>query len=306
MIAVTVQIANFAGPFAGLNAPPANYPVLIPELVMRAITVGGRVDGTRVERTLRRASIGALVRSAVREGDATIPAPALVATRLYTNIEPSEKGAITFRLGMGFAAILASRVLSVNKTLHLPGVGRRGDLYGRDTLGGWHVIEAKARTAPVPATVQAQAKAQAAALVPTVGGVPLLVRTDSASLADLSPQQQFTLLLDDPPPSDPGASRPVSVDEERFVPEYYSPVPDLVEITGPEPSGDTDIDEYAEGAWMPGGGIWLGLARGIPRRATRWQDVPDTRDSFASERDPSLVHIGDDGHVIVLDPRFEQ
>jgi hypothetical protein len=101
---------------------------------MRAITVGGWVDGTLKERTLRRAGMGALVRSAVRVGDPNVSAPSLVATRLYTNIEPSEKGAITFRLGMAFAATLASRVLGVNKTLHLPGMGSRGDLYGRDNL----------------------------------------------------------------------------------------------------------------------------------------------------------------------------
>jgi hypothetical protein len=273
---------------------------------MRAITVGGWVDGTLTERTLRRASIGALVRSAVREGDPNIPAPALVATHLYTNIEPSEKGAITFRLGMAFAAVLASRVLGVNKTLHLPGNRRRGDLYGRDNLGGWHVIEAKARTAGVPAAVQAKAKLQAAALVPTVNGVPVQVQTDSASLADLSPGQQFTLVLDDPPHSDPDDDRHMPVDEERFVPEYYSPVPDLVEITGPEPSGNDEIDQFAEGAWMPGGGIWMGLARDMPRRAARWQDLPEERGAAAPQHDPSLVHIGDDGHVVVLDPRFEQ
>jgi hypothetical protein len=273
---------------------------------MRAITVGGRVDGTLADRTLRRAGIGALVRSAVREGDPTVPAPALVATRLYTNIEPSEKGAITFRLGMAFAATLASRVLGVNKTLHLPGMGSRGDLYGRDNLGGWHVIEAKARTAPVPAAVRQQAKLQAAALAPTVNGVPVPVQTASASLARLSPQQQFTLLLYDPPRSEPEDDRHMPVDEERFVPEYYSPVPDLVEITGPEPSGNDEIDEFAEGAWMPGGGIWMGLSRDIPRRGARWQDLPEERVAAAPQHDPSLAHIGDDGHVIVLDPRFEQ
>lgn len=280
--------------------------MLIPELVMRAITVGGRVDGTRVERTLRRASVGALVRSAVREGDAAVPAPALVATRLYTNIEPSEKAAITFRLGMAFAAVLASRILGVNKTLHLPGTGRRGDLYGRDNVGGWHVIEAKARTGPVSAAVHAHAKAQAMALVPTVHGVPVQVQTVSASLADLSPQQQFALELNDPPPSDSRDGRQTPVDEERFVPEYYSPMPDLVEITGPEPSGNDEVDTFARGAWMPGGGIWVGLARDIPPRVARWQDVPEGRDAPAPQHDPSLVHIGDDGHVVVLDSRFRQ
>lgn len=230
--------------------------------------MGGRVDGTRAERTLRRASIGALVRSAVREGGANIPAPALVASRLYTNIEPSEKAAITFRLGMAFAAVLASRILGVNKTLHLPGAGRRGDLYGRDNLGGWHVIEAKARTAPVPAAVEAQAKAQAAALVPTVNGIPVQVQTYSASLADLSPQQQFALLLNDPPRSDPGDGRQMPVDEERFVLEYYSPMPDLVEITGPEPSGNDEVDKFAVGAWRPAAASGWG-SRGTSRREPR-------------------------------------
>jgi hypothetical protein len=55
-MAVRIEVRNFSGSYAPVNAPPADYPVGMAELVNKAITVGGlprnstAYTGTRARR----------------------------------------------------------------------------------------------------------------------------------------------------------------------------------------------------------------------------------------------------------------
>ncbi len=102
----------------------------------------------------------------------------------YEGLDPSEKGAISYFLGLAIAKAFAERILEVPWLMHLdvywqelqPNiVGRtRPDLVGQTTTGGWVVIEAKGRTkAFAPAALQ-KAKQQAQRLATVSGQDPVL------------------------------------------------------------------------------------------------------------------------------------
>jgi len=109
------------------------------------------------------------------------------ATRLrrtsgYKRLDPTEKGAISYFLGMTFCKVFASRLLSTPWLLHLdvfrttiPAsvLGRsRPDLFGQQTgTGDWLAFETKGRASKPSAADRAKAKTQATRLV-AVNGSP--------------------------------------------------------------------------------------------------------------------------------------
>jgi hypothetical protein len=97
-------------------------------------------------------------------------------------LDPTEKGAVNYFLGMAFCKLFAEKILGTPWLLHLDIwrakldavlKGRsRPDLIGLDaTTGRWHAFECKGRISPPGATVKQLAKGQAARVV-SVGGVP--------------------------------------------------------------------------------------------------------------------------------------
>lgn len=97
----------------------------------------------------------------------------------YDGLDPSEKGAISYFLGLTVAKAFAARILGVPWLLHLDVyrqelqaniLGRtRPDLVGQTTAGEWVVIEAKGRTKAFAPQSLERAKQQAQMLA-TVGG----------------------------------------------------------------------------------------------------------------------------------------
>lgn len=76
-------------------------------------------------------------------------------TATYESLDPSERGIVSYYLGMAAAKIFASRCLGVPWLMHLSRYGAawsvtyttdsRPDLFGFDTAGRWTVAEAKGR-----------------------------------------------------------------------------------------------------------------------------------------------------------------
>jgi len=103
-------------------------------------------------------------------------------TAAFKNLDPTEKGAISYFLGMTFCKVFASRLLSTPWLLHLDAfkattsmssLGRsRPDLFGQQTgTGEWLAFETKGRASKPSAADRAKAKAQATRLV-AVSGSP--------------------------------------------------------------------------------------------------------------------------------------
>lgn len=107
---------------------------------------------------------------------------------------------MSFRLGMAFAAVAASRVLRVNAMKHVRprggGGGRRAGLVGMDRRRRWHVMEAKSRTYGIPRTLVREAKTQALATAAAPAARGLAIDTRSACVTDLSGDQVYVLIED--------------------------------------------------------------------------------------------------------------
>ena len=97
-------------------------------------------------------------------------------TEAFRALDPTEKGAVSYFLGMTICKLFASRLLNTPKLLHLdvfrdeldPSVlaGRsRPDLVGEDPSGAWHAFECKGRSSVPSAEDRRKAKDQARRLV---------------------------------------------------------------------------------------------------------------------------------------------
>ena len=160
LMTIEIEVRSFKGRYVSANSPRVSYPVQVPEVVSRAITVGGFVSGSRYQRTMRRSSIANMVLSSVHV--CSNPKTALATTELYNETETTEKTGVSFRLGMAFAAVAGSRVLEIKIMKHVRprggGGGRRADLVGMDRQRRWHVMEAKSRTYGIPPGVIAESQ----------------------------------------------------------------------------------------------------------------------------------------------------
>ena len=88
----------------------------------------------------------------------------------FKDLDPSEKGAVTYFLGLAVAKLLAARLLSVPWLVHLDRVvhtlgirlsGRsRPDLIGYGHSRGWIVVEAKGRSSKLPQGLLQRSKTQ--------------------------------------------------------------------------------------------------------------------------------------------------
>ena len=120
-----------------------------------------------------------LVRMALEQGGPR--ASRLRRTAAARTLDPSEKGAVNYFLGMTFCKLFAAKLLNTPWLLHLdvfrPALnpvltGRsRPDFVGRERGSArWHAFECKGRASPPDATAKTKAKAQAQRLV-SVNGV---------------------------------------------------------------------------------------------------------------------------------------
>jgi hypothetical protein len=303
-VAILVEVRNFVDEYADLNAQETAYEVGLPEVINRAITVGGLVRGSARERTSRRRAISELVLSSVRPDGPLEPGGRLVTTDLYAHTETTEKSAISFRLGMAFAAVAASRILQTKILAHAEkrasGAGRRADLVGLDRFCRLHVVEAKCRTYGVTSKVREDAKEQALASAAALRGLGSSVATASTCITDLSSGGIRVLLEDPPVPRNPNWS---GFDSPGFVYAYYAPVRELLEVHGPELSGRAEIDGFATGAWLSQDGVWMGLADVVLQHLADGAALELLGLDLPEGDATRFASVSSDGHVILLGGR---
>lgn len=299
-MAIDIRVRRFTGSYSHLNGVRAAESVGVPELVNKALTVGGVVRGSALQKSRRRAAIANMVLSSVQTPGATTSTAPLGTTRLYDHTETTEKSGISFRLGMAFAAVTAGRVLNTASLKHVNGVGRRADLIGFDRSGDLHVVEAKCRTYGLgDPRVLSTAKTQATATAGALRAAGRTVATASASLTDLS-TSPINVLLEDPPLPDDEV-QPLELDDVEYFSEYYSPVLDLLQATRQQPSGVPEVDEIATGAFLTSE-VWIGLSNEVTSHLDGGGDPSELR-TWASDRtaiDLESVSMTSDGHVLVL------
>ena len=174
----TLQIPYTSRDFPSGTVPNLGYlPTNWDDMLWAALTVG-RPNTAYVFRHGNASYYEALFRlSLVRMALEQYPYRGFLhRTEAFRSLDPTEKGAVSYFLGMAICKLFASRLLNTPWLLHLdvfrqelnPSVlaGRsRPDLVGQDASGAWHAFECKGRSSVPNAEDRRKAKLQARRLV---------------------------------------------------------------------------------------------------------------------------------------------
>jgi hypothetical protein len=178
-----------------------------------------------------------LVRMAVEQSGPR--AARLRRTTAARTLDPTEKGAVNYFLGMTFCKLFAAKRLNTPWLLHLDVfrpmldpelTGRsRPDLVGREHRAArWHAFECKGRVSPPDATEKAKAKAQAQHLV-SVKGTPCTLHVGAVTY--FRGDSLHFYWRDPTPRNERGIDVPMSGDAWKH---YYAPVLDAVRSADPD------------------------------------------------------------------------
>ena len=205
------------------------------ELFWAAITVGRKNRASviqhgyhsRLEIIYRFAMIGANLSYSDRDEFAK--------TDAYKSLDPSEKSAISYFLGLSFAKLAAEKLLGIPWLVHLDCFSdlsidlrnnRRPDLIGEDYQGRWGVFEAKGRTNNIKKTLIQKAKKQTQ-MVRKINGSDPWVRVASISYFF---HHKLKLHLEDPDEIHSDAiDFEIPGGEDQFLKYYYQPFISLIE-----------------------------------------------------------------------------
>jgi hypothetical protein len=175
-------------------------------------------------------------------------------TKAFTALDPTEKGAVSYFLGMTLCKLFAEKQLNTPWLLHLDvfrdqlqaalSQRSRPDLIGQQTsTGDWFGFECKGRSEPPDAAVKDRAKAQASRLK-SVGGTPCTLHVGTITFFR-GDNLEFCW-LDPPESAESKIDVPFSDDAWRL---YYQPVvetlrsvdPELLELAARDGAGERDV-----------------------------------------------------------------
>lgn len=169
----------------------------------------------------------------------------------YRYLDPSEKAAASYFIGLTLASLMARKRLGIHWLMHLdvyhdslqPGLSASGrpDLVGLDAQDEWHVIEAKGRSNGLDPKVVPKAKEQTRKLR-TVGGRAPILRV--ASVAHFS-RGTLALRVEDPVGQDQDAAG-WDLTENQFLRDYYDPFVALIDQKRRVGAGELDIGAQSE------------------------------------------------------------
>jgi hypothetical protein len=176
-----------------------------------------------------------LVRMAIEQAGPT--ARRLRRTAAAKSLDPSEKGAVNYFMGMITCKLFAARLLNAPWMLHLDVFrpllnpilsGRsRPDLIGQIQGGGWLAFESKGRVSQPDADAKTKAKQQARRCV-SVGAVPVTYHIGGIMYFR---NEVLRFFWRDPPADDPANAFRVSVDSDAWR-HYYRPALQIVRMDG--------------------------------------------------------------------------
>ncbi len=204
------------------------------ELIWAGITVG-RKSWEDVIQHGYHSFLEIIYRTAILKANlSSSPQGEFIKTDAYKSLDPSEKSAISYFLGLSFAKLMAHRLLSVPWLVHLDCLdlsidmkgNNRPDLIGTNLSREWCVFEAKGRTHNIAEKLIQKAKNQAQTIKKINGMDPYI---QGISLTHFS-HDKLRLYLED---SDEINSDAVDLEipggEDQFLESYYHPFVSLME-----------------------------------------------------------------------------
>jgi hypothetical protein len=168
----------------------------------------------------------------------------------YEALDPSEKGSISYYLGLIFAKLFAFRRLDTPWLLHFDVYGdehgallegnEKPDLIGLNAAGDWIVYEAKGRTGGFLTSVLDDAKDQAQEIT-TIGGVEPVLRVGSLVYFR---SDGLHLSVADPPSGKRHRRRDVKLSERDFLVQYYAKLDAAVDVRQNTRREERNGEEY--------------------------------------------------------------
>lgn len=295
---IPYSASGFPPPY-GPNLDGAHVlPVTWPEIVWAAISVGkAQLQDLAlygVFSVFEMAFRVALIYANLRENQGAY----ICRSSAYNGLDPSEKGAISYFVGLTMSKLLAGRLLSVPWLMHLDVyrlllapvliANSKPDMVGLTATGQWVVVEAKGRTNGFVASVLATAKDQTQQLT-TIQGIAPTLRV--ASLSYFDNNGILHVAIDDPN-EERARIADLPLTPELILEAYYRPFRARFE----QPLGitrETVKGENFRVAHLPELDMWVGLAE-IPRHPTN-----NIGQSILSYSEGSEF-IGSDGILIRL------
>ena len=222
----------------------------------------------------------------------------LVVSPAFRTLDSTEKGLVSFYLGMAMAKLYADKMLGIPWMMHISRYGspwavrfgantNRPDLFGCNAFGQWAVAEAKGRSR-VTARLVTKMKQQKSA-VATIKRVPPAFRYGSATRFEGG---DLALRVVDPPPR--RRAEDIPLDPAAWLLDYYRPVVDLLDgaatrregeaIIGQLPGADVEFGVPAEIAELVRESRNRPLNRPGPRPAPA-QDLADLPSSLVEQTD---------------------
>ncbi len=225
---VAYTAAGFPAPFLAVNGA-ADLQLGWPLLVWAAISVG-KAELLHITRygqfsLFEIAYRGAMIfANLVEDG-----AGRFARSAAYDGLDPSEKGAISYFLGLTIAKAFAENLLQVPWLMHLD-VYRdelrvvlkgksRPDLVGQTAAREWIAIESKGRSNSFDAEALDRAKSQAGMLGSVDGQVPAAL----AGMVTYFGDNQLQLTVSDPPPRDRHERVHLPLTRSKLLAGYYRP-----------------------------------------------------------------------------------
>ena len=150
----------------------------------------------------------------------------LVKSSLYEAMDQSEKGAVSYFLGMMSCHLMADKLLNIPHLFHLSGFESSGglirgvkksrpDLLGRDISGNWIIAEAKGRTHGFNVGASLKAKKQTRMVRQINGALPSLRFGTQAYFAP-----KLAVYIEDPDEYDEDADD-IEIDQNNMLLNYY-------------------------------------------------------------------------------------
>lgn len=213
------------------------------------------------------------------------PASRLIRSELAQDLDPSEKGYLSYSLGQALTTIFCEQVLKVDHMLHIQRYarhhdiefgdgGERPDLFG---LSGrsWVVAEAKGRSNAMESTLREKLTRQKR-MVRTVNGRRPSIAVGCVAMFP-APERSMKFHTFDPEDPSPTAHE-IELNEDKFMLAYYEP---FLRVFESDHSLDVDDNGERASATLAGTGVTIGLASAVRERVER--SAEDLREGLAED-----------------------
>ena len=164
----------------------------------------------------------------------------IIKSSAYRNLDPSEKSAISYFMGLTSTKLICEKLLGVPWLMHLDVYKNlnpklingksRPDLVGLDQRGQWLVAEAKGRTNEFERDAMSKAKKQTRCLRKVAGQFPNLRMAVQSYFGQFKPGNPLAIRLEDPEDFEPNAPD-LEITLSEYLADYYKPIIDVVDLS---------------------------------------------------------------------------